>query len=172
MSLDDPVSLEPEPPVSGDRPPAPGDRFHPTPLSPTGVAFLHQALARQPRRRQAYRTGPLRVSWDGAGPRSVAPGEPCRVPLSASYVEIVGEDAEGALLLAVVLLPDPEVLADEGMAHLAVPLEGGQTVTVAIAPDQGRGGKGRAYVIRVGYTAPAAEALDRPPPETPPGDAP
>jgi hypothetical protein len=87
-------------------------------------------------------------------------------------VEIVGEDAEGALLLAVLLLPDPEGLAGEGTAHLAVPLEGGQTETVAIALEAGRGGEARAYVIRVGYTAPAAEGPDRPPPETPPGDAP
>lgn len=87
---------------------------------------------------------------------AVGGGEPVRVPLNASYLEIVGDDAEGALLLAVVPLPDPEELADDGEAHLAVTLEGGQTVTVAVALDDRSGGQARAYVIQVGYTAPAA----------------
>jgi hypothetical protein len=119
------------------------------------MAFLHQSLARQQRRRQGYRAGPLRVSWDGAAPGQDDPkggvGEPFRVPLRASYVEIVGDDAEGALLLAVVPLPDPEELAGDGVEHLAATLEGGQTVTVAIALDEGSGGKARAYVIQITY---------------------
>jgi hypothetical protein len=82
---------------------------------------------------------------------TVGVGAPCHVPLSASYLEIVGDDAEGALLLAVVPLPDPEALEDEGVEHLAVTLEGGQTVTVAITLDAGHGGKARAYGIQVGY---------------------
>jgi hypothetical protein len=46
MSLPDPEPLEPEPPVSGNGPPARHDRFHPTSLSPAGMAFLYQPLAR------------------------------------------------------------------------------------------------------------------------------
>jgi hypothetical protein len=160
MPLHDPVPPEPEPPVSGNGPPAPGDGVHPTPLSPTGVAFLHQSLARQQRRRQGYRAGPLRVLWDGAAHGQMDPtvgvGEPFRVPLKASYVEIVGDDAEGALLLAVVPLPDPEEMEGDGVEHLAVTLEGGQTVTVAIALEDRSGGKARAYVIQVVYTEPTA----------------
>jgi PAS domain S-box-containing protein len=160
MPLHDPVPPEPEPPASGNGPPAPADRVHPTPLSPTGMAFLHQSLARQQRRRRGYQAGPLRVSWDGAVrgqmDRTVGVGEPFRVPLRASYVEIVGDDAEGALLLAVVPLPDPDEMEDDGVEHLAVTLEGGQTVTVAIALDYGSGGKARAYVIQITYAESAS----------------
>ena len=160
MPLHDPVPPEPEPPASGNGPPAPGDRVHSTPLSPTEMAFLHQSLARQQRRRRGYRAGPLRVSWDGAVRGQMDPtvgvGEPFRVPLRASYVEIVGDDAEGALLLAVVPLPDLEEMEDDGVEHLAVTLEGGQTVNVAIALDYGSGGKARAYVIQITYAESAS----------------
>ena len=88
--------------------------------------------------------------------RTVGVGEPFRVPLRASYVEVVGDDAEGALLLAVVPLPDPEEMEDDGVEHLAVTLEGGQTVTVAIALDYGSGGKARAYVIQITYAESAS----------------
>ena len=160
MPLHDPVPLEPEPPVSGDGPPAPAKRVHRTSLSPTAMALLHQSLARQGRRRQAYRGGTLRVSWDGAAPGhrepTVGAGEPFRVPLSASCVEVFGEDAEGALLLAVVPLPDPEEMEDDGAEQLAVTMEGGQMLTVALALDDGSGGKERAYVIHITYAETAS----------------
>ena len=155
MPLHDPIPPEPDPPVSGDGPPALGDRFHPTPLSPTEMAFLHQALAHRQRRRHAYRGGPLRVSWDGAVQGQMDPtvgvGEPFRVPLTASYVEIAGTDAEGTLLLAVVPRPDPEAREGEGVERLAVTLEGGQRVSAAIALEEGSDGKACAYVIQIAY---------------------
>jgi hypothetical protein len=80
---------------------------------------------------------------------TVGVGEPFRVPLRASCLDIVGDDAEGALLLAVVPLPDPEELEVDGVEHLAVTLEGGQTVTVAIALGHRSGDKARAYVIQI-----------------------
>jgi hypothetical protein len=163
MPLHDPVPSEPEPSVSENSPTAPADRFHSTPLSPTEIAFLHQSLACQRRRRHGYRAGPLRVSWDGAAPGqadpTVAVGEPFRVPLRVSYVEIVGDDAEGTLLLAVVPLPDPEEMEDDGVEHLVVTLEGGQTVTVAVALDYGNSGKARAYVIQVTYAESASGSI-------------
>jgi hypothetical protein len=160
MPLHDPVPPEPEPPVSGNGPPDPGDRVHSTPLSPTEMAFLHQSLARQQRRRHGYRAGPLRVSWDGAAhgqmDLTVGVGEPFRVPLRASYLEVFGDDTEGALLLAVVPLPGPEEIGDDGVEHLALTLEGGQTVTVAIALDYRNGSKARAYVIQITYAESAS----------------
>jgi hypothetical protein len=155
MPLHDPVPPEPEPPINGNDPPAPGDRYHPTPLSPTGMAFLHQSLAHRQCRREGYRAGPLWVSWDGAVQGQMDPtvgvGKPFRVPLSASYVEIVGTDAEGTLLLAVVPLPALEAREGNGVEHLAVTLERGQTVSVAIALEDGSGGKACAYVIQIAY---------------------
>jgi hypothetical protein len=113
------------------------------------MAFLQRSLARHQRRRQVYRTGPLRVYLDGAEHWQVDPKvgvcEPFYVPLSASYLEIFGDDAEGALLLAVFPLPEPDVVEEHGAQHLSVTLEGGHTVALAIALGDGTGGEERAY---------------------------
>ena len=160
MALHDSRNPEQEPTEGEDARPAPSDRGRPAPLAPTDRTFLLQALARRQHRRHAYRAGPLRMWWDGEERLQCDPRaevcEPFRVPLRASYVEIVGDDAEGALLLAVVPLPDPEEMEDNGVEHLAVNLEGGQTVTVAIALDYGSGGKARAYVIQITYAESAS----------------
>jgi hypothetical protein len=160
MPLPHPGPLEPEPPVSGNGQPARHDRFHPTPFSPAGRAFLHESLARQARRRLAYPGGPLRVCVDGAERWQVDPRVgvcgPFRVPLSASFLDICGGDSEGALLLAVFPLPEPDRVAGEGAEHLSVTLEGGQTVALDIALAEGTGGEAQAYVIQLAYTEPAA----------------
>src|SRR5262247_4050048 len=92
-------------PVNGDGQPNVPGRFHPSPLSPAALAGLHHALVRQARRRHAYRAGPLRVFVEGEARGVVDPwggvGTAVRVPRTAACVEIVGEDAEGALLLAI-----------------------------------------------------------------------
>jgi hypothetical protein len=79
--------------------------------------------------------------------------KPLRVPLWASCVEIVGDDAEGALLLAVFPLPEPGVVKAEGDQHVSVTLEGGQTVALTLALGQGSDGKAPTYVIQLAYTA-------------------
>ena len=79
--------------------------------------------------------------------------EPLRVPLGVSCVEIVGDDAEGALLLAVFPLPEPDVVKAEGGQHVSVILEGGQTVALTLALGQGSDGKAPTYVIQLAYTA-------------------
>ena len=56
-----------------------------------------------------------------------------RVPPSALYLEVFGDDSEGALLLGVFLLPEPAVVEDGQPHHLSVTLEGGQTVAMEIA---------------------------------------
>jgi hypothetical protein len=59
--------------------------------------------------------------------------EPFSIPLMTSYLEVFGDDADGALLLAVFPLPEPEALEDDGPLHLSVTIEGGQTVAIQIA---------------------------------------
>jgi hypothetical protein len=98
------------------------------PLSRADLTFLQQSLARQQHRRRAYRPGPLQVYADGherwqVDPRAGACA-PFRVPLTVAVLEVFGEDAEGALLLAVCPLPDPEVVADEGVQRLSVTVDG------------------------------------------------
>jgi hypothetical protein len=82
-------------------------------------------------------------------PSPCAPrGDPFRVPLSVSSLDIIGEDADGILLLAVVPLPSPQDVAPDGAQHLAVTLEGGQTVALTIARGTTARGRRRAYVIQ------------------------
>jgi hypothetical protein len=136
------------------------------------MAGLQQSLARQQCRRRGYRAGPPRVSWDGGKQQQIDPmggvDEPCRVPLSASYLEIAGDDTEGTLLLAVVPLPDPAEVEAEGTQHLSVTLEGGQTVALTMALDRGSDGQMPAYVIQLTYAASTAPATlpPKPHPET------
>jgi hypothetical protein len=155
MPLSDPVHPEPVPTAGGDPPPTPGDRIRSAPLSRAAVAFLQQSLARHQRRRQVYRAGHLRVYLDGAERWQVNPRvgvcKPFRAPLSASYLEIFGDDAEGALLLAVFPLPEPEELEDDGVQHLSVTLEGEQTVALAMTLGDGTSGEERAYVMQITY---------------------
>jgi hypothetical protein len=124
-------------------------------LSRADLTCLQHSLAHQQQRRRAYRPGPLRVyaggheQWQG-DPRAGA-CTPFHVPLTVAVLEVFGEDAEGALLLAVCPLLDPEVVADEGVAFLSITLEGGQTVALTIALADGHEGKAPAYVIQLAY---------------------
>jgi hypothetical protein len=129
--------------------------------SPGDVDFLRLALVRQQHRRAAYRAGRLQVWWNGRARRRVGPhADPFHVPLSVPSLNIVGEDAEGPLLLAVVPLPSPEEVAPDGAQHLSVTLEGGQTVALTIALGTTASGRRRAYVIQLTYTdPPTAETL-------------
>ena len=156
MQLNDPVHNDSVPTVGGDPPPAPGDRFSPSPLSRTETVFLKQSLERNQLRRRMYHASYLRVCIDGEEhwqcDLGVSVYEPFRVPLSASYIEIFGDDDDGDLLLAVFPLPEPEVVEDDQAQHLYVTLEGGQTVAIEISLGDGTGEKVRAYVIQISYS--------------------
>jgi hypothetical protein len=125
------------------------------PLNREDMIFFQQSLARQQRRRHAYQPGPLRVCADGHEQWQVDPRAgacaPFRVPLTVAVLEVFGEDAEGALLLAVCPLPDPDVVTDEGAQHLSVTLEGGQTVALTIALGDGHEGEAPTYIIQLAY---------------------
>jgi hypothetical protein len=167
MLLNDPVHQDPQaqdqervPTVGGEYPPASGDRFRSAPLSRAAMASLQRSLVRQQRRRLVYRARQLRVYLDGVEHWQVDPRnnvcEPFRVPLSASYLEIFGDDAEGTLLLAVCPLPTPEEVEDDGVQHVSVTLEGGQTLALTTALGEGTNGEARAYVLQLAYTESAA----------------
>jgi hypothetical protein len=158
MSQHNPVPFE-----SDDGLPYGCDSVHAAPLSHTDLASLRKSLAHQLHRRRAYRAGPLLVSWDGTNQRTVrlqaGGGGPFRIPLTASCLDVFGEDAEGSLLLATCPLPGPDVGADEVGSHWSVTLEGGQTLTVEVALDYGREGRACAYVVQIAFTDAATEAL-------------
>ena len=160
IPLNDPVYPESVPTSSGDSPPTPGNRFCPAPLSPTAMVVLQQALTRHQRRRRVYRARHLWIYLYGEERWQCDPGGgvcgPFRVPLSASHLEIFGDDADGALLLAVFPLPELERVADDGAQHLSATLEGGQTVTLEITLSAEPGGEAHEYIIHLAYAEPPA----------------
>jgi hypothetical protein len=154
MQLNDPLQYR-VPPVGGALPPATGKRFTPAPLSCTAMAFLQWSLKRNQLRRSVYRARHLRVHIDGEAhvPLDPAEGvyEPFSVPLGASCIEIFGDDDKGALLLAVFPLPEPALVEGDELQHLAVTLEGGQTVAIEITLSDGTRRERPEYVIRLSY---------------------
>jgi hypothetical protein len=183
MQLNDPIQNRV--PSDGDAlPPTTGKRFTSAPLSRTAMAFLKRSLERNQLRRSVYRARHLRVYIDGEAHVSLdlegGVYEPFRVPVSASYIEIFGDDDEGSLLLAVFPLPEPALAEDDQPEHLAVTLEGGQTVAIEIGLGDGTRRGVPAYVIQISYTEsaevhtsdaenPAVEAIAAvPQPETAP----
>jgi hypothetical protein len=127
-----------------------------TPLQPETIIVLQQFLACQQHRTHMFGASPLRVYVDGAERWQVDPRlgacEAFRIPVSAAYLDIFENDAEGALLLAIVPLPAPEDVKPDGEQHLSVTLEEGQTLTIDLALDEGSSGKTPAYVVRLAYT--------------------
>jgi hypothetical protein len=154
MQPDDPFQNR-LPTGDSNLPPVPGNRFTPSPLSQTAIAFLKRSLDRNRCRRSVYRAHHLRVYSDGQPHVQLSlEGGISRlfhVPLSASYLEVFGDDSEGALLLGVFPLPGPAVVEDDQPQRLLVTLEGGQTVTMQIALGDGPSRGVPEYVIRVAY---------------------
>jgi hypothetical protein len=159
MQLDDPLQNR-VPTGGGALTPAAGNRFTPSPLNYTSIAFLKQSLERNQLRRSVYRAGPLRVYIDGEAhvPLALERGvcQSFRVPLSASCVEIFGDDSEGDLLLGVFLLPESALVEDDRPQHLWVALEGGQTVAMRIALGDGLSRGVSEYLIQISYTEAAS----------------
>jgi hypothetical protein len=154
--MHDPRPQPPQPPVGGHAPSVPPSR--------ADLAGLRHVLTRQQHRRQHYRAGPLRVAWDGEEPWPVGFQDgvcaPFRVPPTAAVLEVFGDDAEGALLLAIVPLPDSDVLEADGVEQLSVTLEGGQMVVVTLALDEGTDEEDGAYVIHPAYHDEGCRQLD------------
>jgi hypothetical protein len=132
------------------------------------MAVLKQLLARQQCRRQGYQLGRLQVWWEGEVRRRYDPGvgrsTPFRVPLQVSSLDLVGDDAGGALLLAMVPLPGRDTVAAGSVQELVVPLAGGQILTITIALDEETRGEAGGYVIQLNVEPAAVRVLLTPPP--------
>jgi hypothetical protein len=154
MQLDNPLQNR-VPTAVGALLPATGNHFTPSPLSHTAIAFLKRSIERNQLRRSVYRARHVRVYIDGEAhvPLDLERGisKSFRVPLSASYLEIFGDDSEGDLLLGVFLLPEPAWGEDDQPQHLSVILEGGQTVAMEIALGDGPCRGVSEYVIQISY---------------------
>ena len=136
MQMHDPVHRQSVPTNGGDSPPAPAGYIRPAALDRATMALLKRSLERNQRRRRMFRTSHLRVCLDGEERWQCTPGAsvygPFSVPLSATYLEIIGEDIDGPLLLAVFPLPEAAWVENDGAQHLVTTLEGGQTITIEI----------------------------------------
>lgn len=141
MSLDAPEDRLEIPAFPPEKPPASSgqERFNPSSLSGDAIFVIQQTFARQQERRSRYQPGLLRVWVDGVtrmqfDPRdSVCPLFP--VPLSATYIEVYGQDQDGELLLAVFPLSALETGEGEPPRVLEVTHEGGQTVELTVTSD-------------------------------------
>jgi hypothetical protein len=139
--------------ASGSLPP--GSPFRPEPLSARERAHIAYALTRNRDRRRSFRAGSLVVYVDGHEKVRLGPSPSSwpafAVPADASYIEVVGQDAEGPLLLAV--FPVPALPSGEAGAehHVVVQAEGGQTIEMVVRPGQGDPGEVSVYRIQITY---------------------
>ncbi len=150
--------------VNGGPPSDPDNRFNPDPLSPGEITSLRRSLRRNKRRRRLYRAGCLRVRIDGKEclqfDPNTGPCEPFKVPLNASYIEIVGHDDEGDLLLAVFPLPELESVQDDRV-QLFVRHDGGQTLELVISSVRGETGEAIEGLVQLIYRENSAERGER-----------
>src|SRR5262245_29566021 len=151
MQVNDSVDNDGVPRVTDESTAGTGNRLIPAPLSRTAIAFLKRALEQKQLRRRAYRASRLHVRIDGQVCQQfdpmVGPSPAFRVPVSAAYLEIFGDDAEGDLLLAVFPLTEPTLSEDGQAQRLSVTLEGGRTLALDIAPSYGACRQMQEYVI-------------------------
>jgi hypothetical protein len=155
MQLNNPAYQNSVPTVGDDSPASGGDRFRPSPLCRAATAFMRRSLERNHLRRNIYHAGHLHVCVDGDERLTFDPKvgdhEPFSVPIGTSYIEVFGHDDDGALLLAVFPLPEPDLLEDDQVMHMAVTPESGQTVEIDIALADSTAGEVSAYVIQISY---------------------
>ena len=142
-------------PPDGNQSTAGNDRFDAPPLSPETRLLMQDAFHRQQRRRRQYRVGLLEVRVDGVERLRFDTREgrcpPFEVPLSASAVEVYGQDDAGALLLAV--FPLAELLWTEDGGGLHITHAGGQTLALALVPEHGAAEEAVAScIVQLTYT--------------------
>ena len=140
--------------------PLASNRFIPPPLSLTAIAFLKRSLEHNQLRRSVYRARHLRFCTDAEvhGPLHLEGGvcTSFRVPLSASYIEIFGDDSEGDLLLGVFPLPKPAAGEEDQPQYLSVTLEGGQTIAIEVTLVNETDSRVPEYVIQITYAEAAS----------------
>jgi cell division protein FtsZ len=134
----------------------PSDRFNPSPLTGTEISSIKHSFERNQRRRNQYHSAYIRIHVDGKKVATFSSHEslfePMTIPLSASCIEVFGEDNEGSLLLAVFPLDCFGTVNDD--QELEVTHEGGQTIRVVISPIFGQSGEVTERLIQINYSEP------------------
>ncbi len=114
-----------------------GDRFSRPQLEPEDYRLLQSRRNAQARRRKAYAAEQLRVHVDGFERAAFDPRRTTRIQLEiepeADLIEVRGEDAEGELLLAT-LIVCPADIPPGGIFKDRIVLEGGQKIMIQLTP--------------------------------------
>jgi len=132
------------------------NRFDPPPLTPTEIHSIKDVLNTNRLRRKAFSSGRIRVSVDGTErARFLAEGSRCQpfsIPLTASHIEVFGQDDDGELLLGILPLWDLEAVSDGQQQELSITAEGGQKIHCVISPQIDSKGEVIAGEARVDVT--------------------
>lgn len=113
------------------------NRFHPEPLRPEEVSILIDDLQDYTLRLDAYEFRYLRVSVDGEeiaifSPHSTA-CEPFKVPTTASFLEVNGEDDDGEILLAAFSLTHLDPCRHIEPQRMSVSCGEGQVISIVVS---------------------------------------
>jgi cell division protein FtsZ len=130
-----------------------GNRFETTPPAAEDISDLIHELGAYERRISDYQPGYLRLSVDGEevavfSPRETA-CEPFKVPTTASFIEVTGEDYDYGLLLAVFPLThlDP---SRQHVHHMSAPCGREHTISLSLsALTEEEGGITGFWVVQV-----------------------
>jgi cell division protein FtsZ len=115
-----------------------GNRFGTAPPSAADVADLTHELGAYERRLSAYQLGYLRLSVDGEevavfSPRDTA-CEPFKVPTTASFIEVTGEDHDYELLLAAFPLTHLDPSSGRHVHRMSASCGRGHTLSLNLSP--------------------------------------
>lgn len=131
MKLDDPADKLLLPAFEGDAPNE-NDRFSPPPLTDSDKYLIRESFKQNLSRKRVFASGRIRVRVDGREHghfwSDVGESQSFRVPSDASYIEVLGEDAFGDLLLALFPLSSLEDVESGQSVALRLKAEGGQKI--------------------------------------------
>lgn len=131
-----------------------GDRLHLPKLEPEDYLQLQNHRKAQARRRRAYAAGMLRVYVDEVERATFDPRRISSVQLDvgpeANLIEVRGEDTEGELPLAALMVCCDEIPSGGSFRDWIV-LEGGQKVTIRLTPVRDAGGEVERAQVEVRY---------------------
>jgi hypothetical protein len=131
-----------------------GDRFHPPELEPEDFLRLRRNLEADARRRRVFLARRLDIYVDGTKQASFDPRQTphfqFEVRPEADVLEVRGQDAEGELTLAVLLLRCYWIPPGESSLDWVI-LEGGQKLTVQLTPIRDASGEVEQARVDVRY---------------------
>ena len=144
----------------GEGPPR-ADRFRPPPLGAEDYIRLERTLESRGLRKRSFIAERLTIYVDGFASYSFEPTSgagSCVIPNDSSYVEVRGQDANGEVVLATLILPALEKTSGE--LEDSIVHSGGQKVSLRIKPIIS-GSKGADLELEVSYNPSESNIFSR-----------